>query len=110
MGFLLLSKGSRRAPRQQEPASVNDVVAGNGGNQPPRPGAKLQVRHRLKNAPRQRRTEHRRRDRDSGDNGIERAGLVDDAAEIDYVHEMTGDLTGGLGGDDSLAIEVTTEK
>ena len=62
--------------------------------------AKLQVRHGLKEAPRQRRAEHRRRDGDGGDSGIERGGLIDNAAEIDQLRDLTGDLAGGLGRDD----------
>src|SRR3982074_3601371 len=92
-----VSKGKSIAARQQQPTSVNDVIAGDRRDQPPRPGAKLQVGHGFQEAPRQRRAGHRRRDRDNGKNGIERGGLIDDAAEIDQLHEMTGHLTGGPG-------------
>src|SRR5439155_7972556 len=110
IGLLLPSKRKSMAPHQEQPASVDDVVAGNRGDQPSRPGAKLRIRHGLEDAPRQRRAGHRRRNRNSRENGIERGGLIDDAAEIDQLDEMAGHLAGGLGCDDAATVELAAEK
>src|SRR3984893_4045940 len=85
--FLPLSKGKSIAAGQQQLAAVKDVIAGSGVDQPPRPGAELQISHGFQDAPRQRGADHRRRDRDYGQSGVKRGGLVDDGAEIDQLDE-----------------------
>src|SRR3981189_47204 len=61
---------------QQQPTAIADIVAGDRGDQPVRPGAKLAVAHRFQNTPRQRGAEHRGRHTDGGPHRSDPRGPV----------------------------------